>query len=275
MTPKSRAQLAKMLGTFAAVDGPDRFDVGALDHETERMSLREDWTRSQVWKAAGWIAARNTTGSSIYVRPARALEEHPWILVDDLTAAALEDVKAKHPPGIIVETSPGSFQAWIRVQNPIAVEIRTSIARTLAQSYGGDPGGVGGNQFGRLPGTTNRKPSRKLANGNAPFAALRHAGIEITHVLIPTSDKIETTTRPPPGAAGESKPEHHGAQSRRDFAMACRLIEVGRHDEEIARAIAEVRRLLGDPKADRADYLDRTIRAAHAHIGRKKVLTRC
>ena len=71
MRAASRAQLARMLATFAQADNVDRFDVGALDHESERMSLREDWTRSQVWKAAGWIAARNATGSSVYVRPAR------------------------------------------------------------------------------------------------------------------------------------------------------------------------------------------------------------
>ena len=109
MTPTSRAQLAKMLKTFAAADVVDRFDVGALDHETERMSLREDWNRSQVWKAAGWIAARNTTGSSIYVRPARAIERHPWILVDDLTAAALETMKAGHPPRHRRRDEPGQL----------------------------------------------------------------------------------------------------------------------------------------------------------------------
>ena len=267
MTPASRAQLAKMLATFAAADDVDRFDVGALDHETERMSLREDWNRSQVWKAAGWIAARNTTGSSIYVRPARTLEEHPWILVDDLTAAALKKMKVGHSPGIVVETSPGNFQAWVRIQRAVAVDIRTSIARTLKTRYDADPGAVGGTQFGRMPGTTNRKPSRKLATGQAPFAALRHAGAEVAHVEIPTSDGIQPTTRPPQQAAGERTPERAGDQSRRDFAVACRLVEAGRHDEEIMRAIQAARL---DQKAQRIDYLERTVRAARAHIGRKK-----
>ena len=266
MTPASRAQLAKMLATFASAPDVDHFDIGARDHETERMSLRETWSRSQVWKAAGWIAARNTTGSSIYVRPARALEAHPWILVDDLTAAALEKLKAGHPPGIVVETSPANFQAWIRIQRAVAVDIRTSIARTLKTLYDADPGAVGGTQFGRLPGTTNRKPSRRLADGRAPFAALRHAGPEVAQVEIPANDENQTATRAPPLAAGERNPDHGVDQSRRDFAAACRLVEAGRNDDEIARAIREIRRMLGDPKGERADYIERTIRAARRQV---------
>lgn len=265
MTPKSRGQVMRMLGTFAAVGGPDRFDIGALDHGTGRMSLREDWRRNQIWRAVGWMAARNTTGSSIYVRPTRALEAHPWILVDDLTGATLEKVRIGHPPGIIVETSPRSFQAWIRIQRPVATAARTAIARTLMETYGGDPGGVGGDQFGRLPGTTNQKPERREGRKHAPFAQLRHAGAEV--VTVPIPENVETTTRPPPGAAGERTPNRAGVdQSVRDFALACRLIEVGRHDDEIGRAIRAVRVKLGSPKADRPDYIERTIRAARRHV---------
>ena len=255
MTPTSKGQLTRMLATFAAADDVDRFDVGALDHATDRMSLREEWRRGQISRSTGWMAARNTTGSSIYIRPARALKAHPWVLIDDLTAAALEKVRKDHPPGVVVETSPRSFQAWVRIQRSVPVDTRTAIARTLAQAYGGDPGGVGGNQFGRCPGTTNQKSDRRLANGHAPFATLRHAGGEIVTVTIPDE---ETTTRPPPMATGETDPApaRRGDQSTRDFAVACRLVEAGRHDEEIMRAIQAARL---DKKAQRHDYLERTV----------------
>lgn len=262
MTPQSRGQVTRMLARFAADGGPDRFDVGALDHATGKMSLRDDWRRNQIWRAAGWMSARNATGSSIYVRPARALEASPWILIDDLTEDALEKVRTGHPPGMIVETSPGSFQAWIRIQRPADSATRTAIARTLMETYGGDPGGVGGDQFGGLPGTTNQKPERRGLGGHAPFATLRHAGDDVVTVTIP-----EITTRPPPLAAGERTPARDGVdQSARDFAMACRLIEAGRQDEEIGRAIRAVRVQLGSPKADRPDYIERTIRAARRHV---------
>ena len=117
------------------------------------------------------------------------------------------------------------------------------------------------------PGTTNRKPSRQLDNGQAPFAALRHAGPDIAQVEIPASHE---TTTPPPSAAGERTPQPHreSDQSRRDFAMACRLIETGRNDAEIGRAIVEVRRYLDSAKGERADDIERTIRAARRHVAR-------
>ena len=267
MTPTSRGQVTRTLARFAADGGPDRFDIGALDHSTGRMSLRDDWNRSQIGRATAWMAARNTTGSSIYVRPARGLTAHPWILIDDLTADAIEKVRRTHPPGIVVETSPGNFQAWIRVQRAVRTGARTAIARTLMQTYGGDPGGVGGDQFGRMPGTTNQKPERRGPK-HAPFAQLRHAGPEVVNVIIPDDD---STTRAPPEAAGGRTPNPTGVdQSARDFALACRLIEVGRHDDEIAAAIVAIRAQLGSAKAHRADYIDRTIRAARRHLAEKK-----
>ena len=187
---------------------------------------------------------------------------HPWVLIDDLTAEALEQVKGRHPPGIVVETSPGSFQAWVRIQRPVRVEIRTSIARALAQTYGADPGAVGGHQFGRCPGTTNQKPSRRRPDGRASFAALRHTSDAIATVEIPAAD-THPTTRQPTTTAEKDPTARIGDQSRRDFAIACRLVELDRADDEIAAAIQAARL---DRKAQRVDYLERTIRAARRHI---------
>ena len=50
--------------------------------------------------------------------------------------------------------------------------------------------------------------------------------------------------------------------------MACRLIEAGRNDAEIGRAIVEVRRYLGSAKGERAADIERTIRAARRHVAR-------
>ena len=250
MTPASKGQLKRILEAFAQTPEVQSFDLGALDHETEVMSLREDWSQAQIWRSIDWIAGRNASGSSIYIRPARALEAHCWILVDDLTEERIQRQIRAHPPAIIVETSPDNYQSWIQLETAVPVGIRTSIARTLARTYGGDPGGVGGNQFGRLPGTTNRKPSRRLATGQYPFATLRHTGRALAKVEIPEGG-ADPTTRAPPRGAGESTPEHKGDQSRRDFAVACRLVEAGAQDEEIKRAI-QAGRL--DQKAQREDY---------------------
>ena len=266
MTPQSEGQLARMLETFIAAPEVTAFDVGAYDHTEDKMSDRRGWTRGQVWKSRNWMARRNGMGSSIYIRPARALEEHPWILVDDLTAETVEKIRTGHPPGIVVETSPRCFQAWIRMNEAHPAAVRTDIARMLAQTYDADPGGVGGNQFGRVPGLTNRKPERALPDGRAPFAALRHFSQAIVTINV---DAIpQSTTRPPTLAAREKQPGID--RSAQDFAAACRLVELRRSDQEIANAIREIRAGYGDPKGQRQDYIERTIRAARHQIEAKK-----
>ena len=266
MTPYSEHQIGGMLTTFSS-GGITLFDVGALDHASGRMSAREGWTRAQVWRARDWIAVRNATGSSLYIRPARELELSAWLLVDDLTAATLKEINAVRP-GLVVETSPGLYQVWCRLREPVDVDTRTKIGRYLARRYGGDPGGVAGNQFGRLAGTTNRKPNRRQAGGLYPFATLRHAGGEVAVIEVAQAQSAAV-----PHAARAGKKEDRAgtarggghSQSKRDFAVACRLAEYGRTDSEIAAVIRAVR---GDEKAERTDYIDRTIRAARARVQR-------
>ena len=249
-----------MLGAFGS-GGVNRFDVGALDHGSGKMSLRADWDRGQLWRAAGWIAGRNATGSSIYVRPARSLDAHPWILVGGLTSETLVRLREGCPPGIIVETSPGRFQAWVRVARALPAPGRGEIARALARRYGAEPEGAGGDGFGRMAGTTNRKPERRRSDGQAPFARLRHTSKSV----IVAGDPNDTNGPTPPRRAEEESPRTRRPRSERDFAIACRLAERGAGDEAIAAAISAVRG--SDPEGPQADYLERTIRAARRRTG--------
>ena len=264
MTPQSEGQLARMLETFIAAPEVTAFDVGAYDHAVDKMEDRRGWTRGVVWKARNWMARKNGMGSSIYIRPARALEVHPWILVDDLTTETVATIRTGHPPGLIVETSPRCFQAWIRMNAPHPAAVRTDIARMLRETYGADPGGVGGNQFGRVPGLTNRKPERARADGRPPFAALRHHGPAV--VTVDVAKLAQSTKRAPAAATGERTGNAGNDRSAQDFAAACRLVERGRSDDEIANAIREIRAGYGDPKGQRQDYVERTIRAARRHV---------
>ena len=105
-------------------------------------------------------------------------------------------------------------------------------------------------------------PNERYRDGRAPFAALRHFGPETVRIEI---DNIaRSTMRPPPATTGENRAGQD--RSTQDFAAACRLIEHGRSDEEIANAIREIRAGYGDPKGQRQDYIERTIRAARRHV---------
>ena len=148
-----------MLDIFAQAPEVTAFDLGCLSHDTDRMSFRRTWTLPQVRKAFGWLAARNASGSSCYIRPARAIARTRWVLVDGLTAATLKRLSASHPPNMVVQTAVERFQAWLRLTEPVDCATRVDVARVVTRESGGDPDAVDGAQFGNLPGTTNRVPS--------------------------------------------------------------------------------------------------------------------
>ena len=72
-----------------------------------------------------------------------------------------------------------------------------------------------------------------------------------------------------PAAAGEEATGRRDDpdRSRRDFAIACRLLEAGTGDHAIAATIAAARGF--DPQCAGA-YIPRTIRAARLHLQHKE-----
>ena len=229
------------------------------------MSFRKTWTAPEVRKAFGWLAARNATGSSCYIRPAAALGKTSWVLAGPLTAAAREGLTAD--PGLVVESSPGIFEAWLRLAAPVDLATRTAVARFLTREAGVDPATVHTAQLGHLPGTTNRTPSC-AGGGLAPFAVLRSSS---PAAVAPIPREVERSAGKRPPAAEEDHVERGGGpspdQSRRDFAIACRPLEAGAGDHVIAATIAAARDF--DPQCGSA-YLPRTIRAARRHIQSKE-----
>src|SRR5262249_29919919 len=92
------------------------FEVGLFKPaitSTERHAemVPRVWDSSTLLKAIPWLKFQNRDGRNIYVRPKG---EHALSLVDDLTREALRRMKESgFTPGIVVETSPGNFQAWL------------------------------------------------------------------------------------------------------------------------------------------------------------------
>ena len=70
----------------------------------------------------------------------------------------------------MIETSPGNFQARVRVsKEPIPERLATEVARELAREYAGDPASADWRHFGRLAGFTNRKRVHQKQDGRFPF----------------------------------------------------------------------------------------------------------
>ena len=260
MHPASRRQIVQMLETFSLAPEVTAFDLGCLDHATGRMSFRKTWTAPEVRRALGWLAARNATGSSCYIRPAEALGRTRWVLAGPLTDAARDRLPAT--AGLDVESSPGVFEAWLRLAAPADLATRLAVARLFTRKAGGDPGAVRGAQLGHLPGTTNRAPAAAAA-GPASFVVLRSRW---PAAVTPIPRELRSGGEGEP--AGGEEPawywdEPGPDQSRRDFAIACRLLEAGSDDHTIAATLAAVRDF--DPQCEGA-YIPRTIRAARLHI---------
>ena len=167
-----RDRTARAVAMQMRAMGCASYEVGVLDAPQGQMLLRA-WTVADLERGTPWLKRMNAQGHDIYVRPEGSVG---LILMDDLDQATV--IRLNHDglaPAVVVETSPGNYQAWLRVSpQPIAPEQATMVARILAERYGGDPASADWRHFGRLAGFTNRKPKHRHG-GMQPFVLIREA----------------------------------------------------------------------------------------------------
>jgi len=159
-----RRQLAAM--------GTARYEVGMKRADGRLLPLV--LTAAGIRNRLAWLAQENRSGADVFIRPEGSTG---LILVDDLDAAALARMTADGlAPAVVVETSPGNHQAWVRVApTPIEPTLATAAAKLLAERYDGDPNSAAWHHYGRLAGFTNRKPVHQRPDGTYPVVLLRAA----------------------------------------------------------------------------------------------------
>jgi len=160
-----------------AAMGSELFEVGLYNpnaSEGESVMIARVWDAGTIAKSVPWLRYQNGEGRNIYIRPKG---EHDLSMVDDLTTDALSVMKeAGFNPAVIVETSPGNFQAWLKHPERLSKEVSTAAARALAEKFGGDRGAADWRHFGRLAGFSNRKAKYLNAStGLYPFVHLVEA----------------------------------------------------------------------------------------------------
>jgi len=139
------------------------------------------WTAFQLSDPAtvGFLRIRNREDYDVYFRPYAGDRNAGYILLDldQPVPGILARLRAQgHVPCVVVETSPGRWQAWIRISHaPLLPALATRIAKQLAEIYGADRASADWRHLGRLAGFTNRKPRRRQADGLAPWVKLIHA----------------------------------------------------------------------------------------------------
>lgn len=258
--------------------GCERFDIG-VKRIDGAMILREGWGTRQVLKSLLWLRRENLNRGHIYVRPSGS---HELSLVDDLKTHAITLMKAEgFEPAVIVETSPGNFQAWLKHRQVLDETTSTRVAKELALRFGGDPGSADWRHFGRLAGFTNPKPNRLLESGLYPFARLVEAQgriysrapmfiAEVTAAMAGEAvsktysnrDQVLRGGREAPLRALEEfhrDPRYAGDLHRADMAWARHAADMGLSANEISAEIMRTRDLSkkGNLKRQR-EYAERT-----------------
>ena len=91
--------------------GCDTYDIGILRSDA-RMLLREGRRARWIEHSLRWLKRENARGAHIFVRPHG---EHRLTLIDDLDASAILELKhSGFRPAVVIETSVGNFQAWLK-----------------------------------------------------------------------------------------------------------------------------------------------------------------
>ena len=270
--------------------GGDVFEVGLYKPEgagdNEPPMIPRTWDMQAVLKSIPWLRLQNRNGRNIYIRPRG---EHNLGLIDDLTAESIERMKAEgFHPALVVETSPGNFQAWLKHSRILSRELSTAAARALAKDFGGDLGAADWRHFGRLAGFTNRKEKYK-ADGLFPFVMLRQAnGLPypeadrfIAHVEQQLDHDRQERERRRTAVAREgssdalrsignfrANPMYAGDGTRIDLAYAIYALAHGVPDAQIDTAIRSRDLTHKGNEKRQAEYVERTLRKAATIVHR-------
>ncbi|MYE81301.1 MAG: hypothetical protein F4X36_05550, partial [Gammaproteobacteria bacterium] len=115
-------------------------------------TVRRVWRPKQALRAVGWFKHGNGRGGHVCVRPTTTA----CVLLDGLTAEGLGAVRADGlAPAAVLETAPGSFQAWLRLGREPGPGLATGVAQVLAARYGGNPAAADARRLGRAAGFLN------------------------------------------------------------------------------------------------------------------------
>jgi hypothetical protein len=261
--------------------GGGAFEVGVRSAATGLLMQREGST-AEVLGLVPWLKRMNAQGHDIFVRPARERSQGV-VLLDDVSRSTLRALERDgRSPAAIVETSPGNYQAWIRVAREAPAGVLGRVSRSLARDYDADPAAVGVHRYGRLAGFTNQKEQHRTAEGLQPFALLRGASGRTAldgPALLREAGREVQPERSLEVSRGRASDPAEAAQifgrevaklartisdpSRCDFGAALRLAERGFNAYAIAHAIRTASPRIEERKPGHVqDYAVRTAESA-------------
>ena len=285
---------------LAAVAGP-RYELRLIDALGRRCVATRYWTAAQLLApgTVGFLRARNREGCDVYFRPHAGTQNAGYLLLDfdhgPCPVAAMQ--AAGQTPCLVVETSAGRQQAWVRVSaHPVDPGWATAAARGLAWRYGADPASAEWRHLGRLAGFTNRKPARLQPNGLPPWVRVvwQRVGARVVAdgAVVPAPISAWAAVPVAPVRAGAAAPHEASLYQRcldalrlldrfpqpdwsvADYRVARFLLQEGIGAAQAADVLQQ-----GSPGFPRShpqpeDYLRRTVQAAGASLHRRPGFSR-
>jgi hypothetical protein len=96
---------------------------------------KRKWSTSELTKGVSWLKRMNAKGHDVFVRPDGA---HGLVLIDDLSKETLATMRKKgFEPASTIQTSPGRFQAWVKLSDhPLSDPVREQAVLSLEHAFG-------------------------------------------------------------------------------------------------------------------------------------------
>ncbi len=278
-TPEAVEKQSRAMGAKA-------FEIGLFDpNAARRPMLPRVWDTGTLLRSVSWLRLKNAEGRNIYIRPAG---EHSLSLIDDASIQVIERLKSEgFAPAVVLETSPGNFQAWLHHGQILPKPLSTFAARLLASRFGGDLASADWRHYGRLAGFTNRKDKYRKTDGTFPYVRLHEATgavypkaitflaevkclyeTEQSKLLPPASSQPRSLCRSDLKSIEDfrAKPIYGGDQTRVDLAYAVYALAHGVPANDTRSALAS-RDLTHKGNGKRQqEYIDRTMKKARERI---------
>jgi hypothetical protein len=263
------------------------FEVGLFDpNAVHGAMLPRVWDTGTLLRSVSWLRLKNAEGRNIYIRPAG---EHGLSLIDDASSQVIERLRSEgYAPAVVLETSPGNFQAWLHHGQILPKPLSTFAARLLASRFGCDLASADWRHYGRLAGFTNRKDKYRKADGTFPYVRLHEATGAVyskaVTFLAEVKSLYEAEKSKPPLPASlrrqclcistlksiedfRAKPMYGGDHTRVDLAYAVYALAHGVSENEARNALASRDLTHKGDRKRQAEYIDRTIKKAQERIG--------
>lgn len=277
MAPKIENKMDGVSTKLAKYFG--EYEMGVYQEAVSDNDRGAVWAVDPIENTTAYLKAMNAQGKHIFIRPTFDKEPH-FMMCDDLDQKQLDTqhkIEGKWKPGrLVVESSPGNYQVWIKSDRPLSVEEK----KHWLQKMNSDPGASPLHRWGRAPGFRNRKSKYQTKKGY-PLSRLVWVDwknrAKIPRVeIVPEIDKDGSKSKAFKGVnrqfSGSSLPFRvsydKGDESATDFAYALALLRRGVNRCEVEQRIKDERTNWDNHKGESRihAYLKKTLDRAEAVI---------